>query len=63
MQRKDRLKRLAKSIKPKGFGIILRTVAKGKKVAELDKDLQNSIDRWKGMCANCKHEYPNKNIK
>ena len=25
---KDRLKRLAKSIRPKGFGIILRTVAK-----------------------------------
>lgn len=47
---KERLKRLAKSIKPKGFGVILRTVAEGKKVAELDKDLQNSLDRWKGMC-------------
>jgi len=47
---KDRLKRLAKSIKPKGFGVILRTVAEGKKVAELDKDLQNSLERWKTMC-------------
>ena len=47
---KDRLKRLAKSIRPKGFGVILRTVAEGKKVAELDKDLQNSLDRWKTMC-------------
>ncbi|CAM1360181.1 Rne/Rng family ribonuclease [Tenacibaculum xiamenense] len=47
---KERLKRLAKSIKPKGFGLILRTVAEGKKVAELDKDLQNSLDRWKNMC-------------
>jgi ribonuclease G len=47
---KDRLKRLAKSIRPKGFGLILRTVAEGKKVAELDKDLQNSLDRWKTMC-------------
>ena len=47
---KERLKRLAKSIKPKGFGVILRTVAEGKKVAELDKDLQNSLDRWKNMC-------------
>lgn len=47
---KERLKRLAQSIKPKGFGVILRTVAEGKKVAELDKDLQNSLDRWKGMC-------------
>lgn len=47
---KDRLKRLAKSIKPKGFGVILRTVAEGKKVAELDRDLQNSLERWKTMC-------------
>ena len=47
---KERLKRLAKSIRPKGFGVILRTVAEGKKVAELDKDLQNSLDRWKTMC-------------
>ncbi len=49
-EEKDRLKRLAKSIKPKGFGLILRTVAEGKKVAELDRDLQNSLERWKTMC-------------
>lgn len=47
---KERLKRLAQSIKPKGFGVILRTVAQGKKVAELDRDLQNSLTRWKTMC-------------
>lgn len=47
---KDRLKRLAKSIKPKGFGVILRTVAEGIKVAELDKDLQNSVQQWVKMC-------------
>ena len=47
---KERLKKLAKSIKPKGFGLILRTVAQGKKVAELDKDLQNSLQRWVDMC-------------
>ena len=49
-EEKERLKKLAKSIRPKGFGVILRTVAQGKKVAELDKDLQNSLDRWKTMC-------------
>lgn len=47
---KERLKRLAKSIKPKNFGVILRTVAEGKKVAELDKDLQNSMQRWIHLC-------------
>jgi len=49
-EEKDRLKRLITSIKPKGFGVIIRTVAEGKKVAELDKDLQNLIDRWTAMC-------------
>ena len=47
---KDRLKRLVKSITPHGFGVIVRTVAEGKKVAELDKDLQNLLDRWSAMC-------------
>ena len=47
---KERLKRLIKSIKPKGFGVIIRTVAENKKVAELDRDLQNSLDRWVAMC-------------
>ena len=47
---KDRLKRLVKSITPQGFGIIVRTVAQGKKVAELDKDLQHLLNRWTAMC-------------
>ncbi len=46
---KDRLKRLVKSITPQGFGVIVRTVAQGKKVAELDKDLQNLLSRWTAM--------------
>ncbi len=49
-EEKDRLKRLVKSIKPKGFGVIIRTVAEGKKVAELDKDLQNLLNKWTAMC-------------
>lgn len=52
---KERLKRLAQSIKPKGFGVILRTVAKDIKVAELDRDLQNSLQRWVGMCKQIKN--------
>lgn len=51
---KERLKRLMKSIKPKNFGVIVRTVAQGKKVADLDKDLQNSLERWVSMCKHIK---------
>jgi len=49
-EEKNRLIRLIKSIRPKGFGVIIRTVAEGKKVAELDRDLQNLVDRWTAMC-------------
>ena len=49
-EEKARLKRLMMSIRPKGFGVIVRTVAEGKLVAELDKDLQNLVDRWTAMC-------------
>jgi len=49
-EEKERLKRLVKSIKPKGFGVIIRTVAEGRKVAELDKDLQNLLNKWSAMC-------------
>lgn len=41
---------MVKSITPQGFGVIVRTVAQGKKVAELDKDLQNLLSRWTAMC-------------
>lgn len=51
---KERLKRLVKSIKPKGFGVIIRTVAENKKVAELDRDLHNSLERWVVMCKKIK---------
>lgn len=46
-EERQRLKRLAMSIKPKGFGLIVRTVADGKKVAELDKDIQDLVAKWK----------------
>lgn len=44
-----RLKRLATSICPRNFGIIVRTVAEGKKVAELDRDVQDLLSKWISM--------------
>jgi len=45
-EERNRLKRLATSIRPKNFGLIIRTVAEGKKVAEIDKDIQDLISKW-----------------
>ncbi|MCZ6521240.1 MAG: Rne/Rng family ribonuclease [Bacteroidetes bacterium] len=43
---RKRLTRLLSSIKPENFGIIIRTVAQGKNVTELDKDLRNLVEKW-----------------
>ena len=41
-----RLKQLLRSIKPKNFGVIVRTVAEDKRVAELDAELKVLLQRW-----------------
>ena len=41
-----RLINLIKSIRPKNFGVIVRTVAEKKSVSELDKDLKSLISSW-----------------
>ena len=46
-----RLKQLIQSIKPKGFGVIVRTVAEEKKVAELDNELKILVKRWEEAIA------------
>lgn len=43
---RQRLKRLITSIRPENFGVIIRTVAKGKDVAELDRDLKSLVEKW-----------------
>lgn len=43
---KNRLKDLMQSIKPKNFGVIVRTVAENKSVADLESDLNDLVQRW-----------------
>ncbi|MFL5765292.1 MAG: ribonuclease E/G [Bacteroidia bacterium] len=43
---KSRLKKLIASIKPKNFGVIIRTVAEGKSVPELEADLNDLVKKW-----------------
>jgi ribonuclease G len=45
-EERNRLRRLIQSIKPANYGVIIRTVAEGKKVAELDADLRSLISKW-----------------
>lgn len=48
-EERTRLKQLMQSIKPKNFGIIVRTVAEGKKVAELDSELRTLVNNWESL--------------
>ncbi len=57
-EERNRLRRLIQSIRPENFGIIVRTVAEGKSVAELDADLKTLMEKWdritlKLKTANC----------
>jgi len=57
-EERNRLKRLIQSIKPKNFGVIIRTVAENKKVAELNSDLSELVERWKTAYAKLKTAKP-----
>jgi ribonuclease G len=48
-EERNRLKRLVTSIRPNNFGIIIRTVAEGKMVADLDADLKTLMAKWEMM--------------
>lgn len=43
---RSRLKQLVQAIKPQGYGVIVRTVAEDKRVAELDSELSILVKRW-----------------
>ena len=59
---RKRLTRLISSIKPENFGVIIRTVAEGKEVAELDTDLKNLLETWENGIKKLKDAKPKDKI-
>ena len=53
---KRRLRRLVQLILPKGFGVIIRTVAEGKNEKSLQKDLEDLIQTWEEIERSVKTE-------
>jgi len=45
-EERKRLHTLAESIRPKNFGMVIRTAAEGKKVQELHEELMHLMGRW-----------------
>ena len=48
-EERARLRKLIQCIKPENFGVIVRTVAEGHSVAELDTDMHLLLDKWARM--------------
>lgn len=56
VEEKNRLKSLLQSIRPRNYGIIVRTAAEGKKVAVLDSELRDLVRKWESSFASVKKE-------
>lgn len=50
-EEKLRLRQLVESIRPKNFGVIIRTSAEGKRVAELNHELKTLLQCWEDTLA------------
>lgn len=62
VQERKRLRVIARKIRPKNFGIIIRTVAEGKDETVLKNDLQKLLKTWKKVEKEIKNAQPPKLI-
>ncbi len=51
-EERDRLRNLINSIRPKNYGVIVRTVAENSKVAELDSELRSLVKKFESALDN-----------
>jgi ribonuclease G len=49
VEERNRLKKLIQSIKPRNYGVIIRTASEGKRVADLDQELQRLVHKWESV--------------
>ena len=61
-EERKRLQKIVESIKPKNFGVIVRTAAEGKNTAELHADLMDLAEQWRSIQLNLKDAKPPKRI-
>lgn len=61
-EERKRLQKIVESIKPKNFGVIVRTAAEGKNTAELHADLTDLATTWQNIQTNLKGAVPTQRI-
>lgn len=57
-EEKIRLRQLISSIKPKGFGVIVRTSAENKRVAELNHEMRTLVKNWEEAIGKMQRSQP-----
>ncbi len=62
VRERRRLRSVARKMRPKGFGLIIRTVAEGKDEKTLQQDLQKLLKTWNKVQAEIKRSKPPKLI-
>lgn len=59
---RTRLRKIIESIKPKNFGVIIRTVSENKGVAEMQKDLLDLVSKWESFITRLPGTEPSKKV-
>ncbi len=55
VEERKRLQKIIEAVKPRNFGVIVRTAAEGKNTAELHEDLNNLVNTWKSIQKNLRN--------
>ncbi len=55
---KQRLKHIGRTLRPEGFGLVIRTVSEGKDEASLKADLDNLVDTWEQVKKKISKSHP-----
>lgn len=61
-EERKRLQKTVEAIRPKNFGVIVRTAAEGKTTAELHNDLLELVGQWQSIQANLRGAVPPQKI-
>jgi ribonuclease G len=57
-EERNRLKKLIQSIRPRNYGVIIRTASEGKMVADLDQELNRLVSKWESIAPKIRRVHP-----
>jgi ribonuclease G len=61
-EEKDRLRKIIQGLRPKNYGVIVRTVAENKGVSEIENDLKELLEKWDSCFEEIKTSLPPKKV-